>query len=382
MMISRILAAPLALLVLLAAPALAQQDPVTSTQYTFYVETVVENLEHPWGMAFLPDGRFLVTERDPGTIRLGTPAGELSDPIMEVEDLFRFEGPTHRSQSGLFDITLHPEFEDNGWVYWVYSRTTDRGAAVVVQRATWDGQNNRFGDPEDVWVMQEDDQDSSGLHFGGRMAWLPDGTLVLSIGERRNLERAQDLEDQAGGTVRMTADGAAPDDNPQWEGDANEYVFTTGNRNIQALAVHPATAELWAVDHGPEGGDEINRLVGGHNYGWPFITGGVDYSGAPIGVGTQMEGKTSAFHIFEETVAPSGLTFVFEEPALEAWEGDMLIGGLAAESIVRVRLRGNALEDEEWIEVGRRIRDVHVHDGSIWVLTEHSDGEVLRLTPR
>jgi aldose sugar dehydrogenase len=378
----RLLAATLALSLLVAGPALAQQDRVDSRDYVFEVETIVEDLEHPWGMAFLPDGRFLVTERDPGTIRIGTPAGELSDPIHEVEDLFRFEGDTPRSQSGLFDIKLHPEFDRTGHVYWVYSRMTDRGAAVVVQRAAWDGANDRLGEPEDVWMMQEDDQDSSGLHFGGRMAWLPDGTLVLSIGERRNLERAQDLEDQAGGTIRMTADGAVPEDNPTWEEDANEYVFTAGHRNIQALAVHPDTGELWAADHGPEGGDEVNLLVGGNNYGWPFITGGVDYSGAPIGVGTRMDGKTSPFHIFDETVAPSGLAFVFGEPALEAWAGDMLIGGLYAESIVRVRLEGDAVVDEEWIEIGRRIRDVHVRDGSIWLLTEHSDGEVLRLTPR
>jgi aldose sugar dehydrogenase len=379
---SRLIAAAPVLIFLVAGVALAQQDPVDSRYYTFDVETVVEGLEHPWGLAFLPDGRFLVTERDPGTIRLGTPDGWLSDPIHEVEDLFSPVGETPRSQAGLFDIKLHPDFEANGRVYWVYSRSTERGAAVVVQRAHWDSANEILHEPHDVWVMQEDDQDASALHFGGRMAWLPDGTLVLSIGERRNLERAQDLEDQAGGTIRMTADGEAPDDNPVWEEDANEYVYTAGNRNIQGLAVHPQTGELWAVDHGPEGGDEINLLEGGSNYGWPFITGGKDYSGAPIGVGTEMEGKISPVHIFEETVAPSGLTFVGAEPALAAWTGDMLIGGLAAESLVRVRLQNGSVVDEEWIEIGRRIRDVHVRDGSIWLLTEHSDGEVLRLRPR
>jgi aldose sugar dehydrogenase len=370
------------LILLVAGVALAQQDPVDSRYYTFDVETVVESLQHPWGMAFLPDGRFLVTERDPGTIRLGTPDGRLSDPIHEVEDLFSPVGETPRSQAGLFDIKLHPDFEANARVYWVYSRSTERGAAVVVQHALWDGENDILHAPHDVWVMQEEDQDASALHFGGRMAWLPDGTLVLSIGERRNLERAQDLEDQAGGTIRMTADGHAPDDNPEWEEDANEYVYTAGNRNIQGLAVHPQTGELWAVDHGPEGGDEINLLEGGSNYGWPFITGGKDYSGAPIGVGTEMQGKVSPVHIFDETVAPSGLTFVWAEPSLEAWTGDMLIAGLAAESLVRVRLRDGSVVDEEWIEIGRRIRDVHVRDGSIWLLTEHSDGEVLRLRPR
>jgi aldose sugar dehydrogenase len=381
MTIERTLLAAL-LLLFSATPAIAQHNPVSSQAFVFEVETVVDGLEHPWGMAFLPDGRFLVTERDPGTIRLGTTDGHLSDPIHTVDDLFSPVGITPRSQAGLFDIKLHPDFESNGYVYWVYSRATERGSAVVVQRAVWDRANDRFQQVEDVWMMQEPDQDSSALHYGGRMAWKHDGTLVLSIGERRNLERAQDLEDQAGGTIRMTADGEAPADNPDWEEDANEFVFTAGNRNIQAITVHPVTGELWAADHGPEGGDEINLLAGGNNYGWPWITGGVDYSGAPMGVGTEMEGKVSPVHIFEETVAPSGLTFVWDEPALEAWSGDMLIGALAGESIVRVRLENGGVVDEEWIEIGRRIRDVHVHDGSIWVLTEHEDGEVLRLRPR
>lgn len=377
-----LLSAALALSLLATLPAFAQHDTVHSEDYAFTVETIVEGLEHPWGVAFLPDGRFLVTERDPGTIRLGTTDGRLFEPILEVEDLFRPEGETERSQAGLFDIKLHPDFDNNSLIYWVYSRATNRGSAVVVQRAVWDGASSRFGEPEDVWMMQEDDQDASALHYGGRMAWLPDGTLVLSIGERRNLERAQDLEDQAGGTIRMTANGEAPDDNPTWGEAANEYLYTAGSRNIQALGVHPRTGELWAADHGPKGGDEVNRLVGGNNYGWPFITGGIDYSGAPIGVGTEMEGMVSPIHVFEETVAPSGLTFVSGEPALDAWNGDMLVGGMVAEGIIRLRMNGDAVVAEEWIEIGRRIRDVHVHDGSIWVLTEHSDGELLRLRPR
>jgi aldose sugar dehydrogenase len=365
---------------LAAGPALALEDRIESDHYAFDVETVAEGLVHPWGLAFLPDGRFLVTERDPGTIRVGGEDG-LSEPVHEVEALFSPEGETPRSQAGLFDIKLHPDFDDNRWVYWAYSRETERGSAVVVQRGVWDGENDSLGDVDDVWVMQEDDQDASALHFGGRMAWGADGHLFLSIGERRNLERAQDLEDQAGSILRMTEGGEAPEDNPDFDEDANAYVFAAGIRNTQALTVHPHTGELWAVDHGPEGGDEINLIVGGNNYGWPFITGGEDYSGAPVGVGTAMEGKTSAVHIFEETVAPSGLTFVWNEPGFENWQGDMLIGGLVAESVVRVRLEEGAVVEEEWIEIGRRIRDVHLHDGALWLLTEHEDGEVLRLRP-
>lgn len=366
-----------------ALPLSAQEyDAVETTYLTFEVETVAADLVHPWGMAFLPDDRVLVTERDTGMIRLFSFDGTEADPVHEVEDLFRYEGETPRSQSGLFDIKLHPDFDENGFVYWAYSRETERGAAVVVQRGVWNEEEGGLDDVEDIWVMQEDDQDSSGLHFGGRMAWGEDGMLILSIGERRNLERAQDLEDQAGSTLRMTDTGEVPDDNPEWDEDANEYLFTAGNRNIQAVTVNPETGALWAVDHGPLGGDEINLLIGGENYGWPFITGGEDYSGAPLGVGTAMEGMISPVHIFDETVAPSGLTFVFDEDAFGAWQGDMLIGGLASESVVRVRFDAEgAVTEEEWIEIGRRIRDLHIHDGALWLLTEHSDGEVLRLTP-
>jgi aldose sugar dehydrogenase len=374
------LAGALVLGAAVTGPALAQEDPVTSQAYTFDVQTVVQGLEHPWGLAFLPDGRFLVTERDPGTIRLGTTDGRTST-LHRIPDLFRPVGPTPMSQAGLFDIRLHPNHAQNGLVYWVYSRATERGSAVVVQRGRLEG--DRLTGIADVWVMDEDWQNASPVHYGGRMLWGPDGALYLAIGDRFVINRAQDLDDQAGSVLRMTEDGQVPPDNPRWDDpEANRYLFTAGHRNIQALAVRPGTDEIWAVEHGPEGGDEINRLIGGNNYGWPWITGGVDYSGAPIGVGTRREGMTSALHIFEETVAPSGLTFVHAEPALQQWAGDMLIGGLVAEGIVRVRLADGAVASEEWIEIGRRIRDVEIHDGSIWVITEHEDGELLRLTPR
>jgi glucose/arabinose dehydrogenase len=366
-------------LALAAAPVLALPDRVEGGGLTLSVEAVATGLEHPWALAALPEGGILVTERNAGAIRFVSPEGELSGPVRTVADLFRYEGGTGRSQAGLFDIALRPDFADNGWVYWSCSRETDRGAAVVVQRAAWDGEG--FGEPEDVWVMQEDDQDSSGLHFGGRMAWGLDGMLDLSIGERRNLERAQDLEDQAGGVLRMTDAGDAPGDNPGWDEDANEFLFTAGNRNIQALTVHPSTGEVWAADHGPQGGDEINLLVGGNNYGWPFTTGGTDSSGAPLGVGPTMEGMTPPVHIFEETVAPSGLAFVWNEPALEAWQGDLLIGGLQSQGIVRVTLEGGQVAAEEVVALDRRVRDVAIRDGAIWVVTDHADGELLRLSP-
>lgn len=385
------LATPLALA--LALPAAAEYGPVESQFYTLEVETVAEGLEHPWGMAFLDEDRFLVTERNPGTVRLGTREGGMGEVVWQAEDLFRPEGETERSQAGLFDIVLHPEFDENGWVYISYSRETDHGAALVVVRGTvtGEGEEARIEEVEDIFVMKEEDQDSSGLHFGGRMAFDPsDNSLFLTVGERRNISRAQDASDQAGSVLRMTDEGEPHGDNPSFPVDEDDQnaesdpcLFSIGNRNIQALGVHPTTNELWASDHGPLGGDEINLIVAGNNYGWPFTTGGDDYSGAPMGVGATMEGMIPPVHIFEETVAPSGLTFVPEGSEKAEWAGDMLIGGLVTEGLMRVRLDGGAVADEETIEIGRRIRDVAVGpDGMVWLLTEHEDGEVLRLVPQ
>jgi aldose sugar dehydrogenase len=380
------LASPLALLAL--SPALAEDATVEAQDHTLAVRVVAEGLTHPWALAFISDDRYLVTERDTGTLRVGTVDGDLSDPIWEADDLFHYEGETPRSQSGMFDIKLHPDFDENGWAYVSYSRETDHGAAVVVVRGTvtQDGDEVEFSEVADIFVMKEEDQDSSGLHFGGRMAFQPDGTLFLSIGERRNLERAQDAADQAGSVLRMTEEGEAHPENPSFEvedenGESDPYIYSIGHRNIQALAVHPTTNEVWAVDHGPEGGDEINLIEAGNNYGWPFLTGGADYSGAPIGVGLSMEGMISPVHVFEDTVAPSGLLFLPEGTQFGEWAGDMLIGGLMTEGVVRVRFEGGEVVAEEAIELGHRVRDVRLGpDGDLWMVTDAEDGAVLRLS--
>jgi aldose sugar dehydrogenase len=380
------LASPLALLAL--SPALAEDATVEAQDHTLAVRVVAEGLTHPWALAFISDDRYLVTERDTGTLRVGTVDGDLSDPIWEADDLFHYEGETPRSQSGMFDIKLHPDFDENGWAYVSYSRETDHGAAVVVVRGTvtQDGDEVEFSEVADIFVMKEEDQDSSGLHFGGRMAFQPDGTFFLSIGERRNLERAQDAADQAGSVLRMTEEGEAHPENPSFEvedenGESDPYIYSIGHRNIQALAVHPTTNEVWAVDHGPEGGDEINLIEAGNNYGWPFLTGGADYSGAPIGVGLSMEGMISPVHVFEDTVAPSGLLFLPEGTQFGEWAGDMLIGGLMTEGVIRVRFEGGEVVAEEAIELGHRVRDVRLGpDGDLWMVTDAEDGAVLRLS--
>ncbi len=375
-----------------AIPAFAQNQSADSQHYNLEIATVVDGLEHPWAMAFVSDDAFLVTERNPGTLRVATVDGTLSEPIWQVDDLFRFEGETGRSQAGLFDVKLHPDFADNRLVYISYSRQTERGAAVAVVRGVLSdaaADEMTLSDVEDVFVMKEEDQDSSGLHFGGRMAFDLDGALLLSIGERRNLERAQDAADQAGSVLRMTDAGEPHPDNVAFSvddpeaGEPDPYLFSIGNRNIQALTVHPTTNEVWAGDHGPLGGDEIQLIAAGNNYGWPFITGGEDYSGAPIGVGLAREGMISPVHVFEETVAPSGLTFVPAASTFGEWTGDMLVGSLAGEGVVRVTLEGGQVVNEELIAVGQRVRDVHIGpDGDLWLVTDHENGTVLRLSPQ
>lgn len=370
---------------LTATSVLSAETTVDTRHHQLRVESIVQGLEHPWGFAFLPDGRFLVTERNPGQLRIGSRDGDLSEPVEGVPEMFRFKGKTGRSQAGLFDVVLHPDFEQNNLVYLSLSKPSEYGTGTAIVRGRLAESNGaaRLEDVETIFEMKEDDQDSSGLHFGGRMAFHPeDQTLFLSIGERRNISRAQDPDDQAGSIIRVADDGSVPADNPFVDDDdKDDKIYSWGHRNPQGIAFHPETNELWANDHGPKGGDEIERIEAGNNYGWPFLTGGVDYSGAPIGVGTEKEGMTSPIHIFERTVAPSGLVF-YTGDQFSGWQGDLLNGGLAAKGIVRVRVSNGEVVEEEWIDLGRRIRDVEVaDDGAIWVITEHEDGEVLRLTP-
>ncbi|MFN3944497.1 MAG: PQQ-dependent sugar dehydrogenase [Allosphingosinicella sp.] len=360
---------------------LPQQKAVTSQGGTLQARVVARGLVHPWGLALLPDGRVLVTERNPGTLRIVGRDGRVSAPLGGVPEIFRYEGETDRSQAGLFDVKLHPQFASNRLVYLSLSAPTERGASVRIVRG-------RLGDAalenvETVFEMREDDQDSSGLHFGGRMAIDPRaGHIYLSIGDRRNISRAQEGEDQAGSILRMTLDGQVPSDNPfVGDADTNDYIFAKGSRNSQALALDPQ-ARLWSIEHGPKGGDRADLVRAGANLGWPFITAGVDYSGAPMGVGLAREGMTSPLHVFEETVAPSGAV-VYAGAMFPRWRGNLLVGGLYNESLMRLGLAGDRVTSVERIEIGRRIRDLAVApDGAIWLVTEHEDGELVRLTAR
>jgi len=357
-------------------------------EFDVRVDTIARGLEHPWGLALLPDGRFLVTERNTGTLRLGDAEGNLSEPLGGVPEIFRYEGPTERSQAGLFDVRLHPAFEQNGLVYLSLSAPTPRGAALTVVRGRLvdDGARPRLEGVEEVFVMKEEDQDASGLHFGGRIAFEPGGThLYLSVGERRNLERAQDLEDQAGSILRMTDDGRPAADNPFAEGgEADPYLWSWGHRNPQGMTFDPGSGELWIADHGPERGDGLYLVERGANHGWPLFTEGEDYSGAPLGHDERPADVVAAALVFDETVAPSGLA-IYRGDAFPGWNGHLLLGGLVTRALhVLERTTGEQVSEVGRVgtRLERRIRDVQVaQDGSIWVITEHDDGEVLRLRP-
>ncbi len=355
---------------------------VSSKHHQIQVEVVTGGLHHPWAIALLPTGQYLVTERDHGRLRLGDQNGRLSAPLAGVTPVYRFHADAS-SQSGLFDVKPDPDFQSNRLIYLSYAKPTDAGAAVAVDRAELqvDGEP-RLSAVTTIFEMNRENQDSSSLHFGGRLAFHPaDGTLFLTVGDRRNMNRAQNLQDQAGKILRMNRDGSPASDNPfTGRSDADPYVWSYGHRNSQGLAFHPETHELWENEHGPQGGDELNHVEAGGNYGWPLACGGVDYSGARIGAGRELEGTIAAFHYFQETVAPSGLTFVTGDE-FPGWQGQLLHGGLMTEGLVRQELGDSGVLEQELIDLGRRVRDVQLAaDGSVWLVTDHAEGEVLRLS--
>jgi aldose sugar dehydrogenase len=240
----------------LLTTAMALSAAAEETFSTDHYEVQIERLasvEHPWGLAFLPDGRYLVTERNAGTIRIGDRDGNLSPPISGTPEVFRYAGPTDRSQGGMFHVALHPDFAENGYVYWSFSEPSDEGAGTAIARGILVGEGDApaFEGVEVIYTMNK--HDSSGLHFGGRFAFHPeDNSIYLSVGERRNISRAQDGEDHAGSIIRVMDDGSTPDDNPHLDDDAvDDLIYAIGIRNIQALAFHPETNDLWAADHGP-----------------------------------------------------------------------------------------------------------------------------------
>lgn len=365
------------LLPLLSPQAKAQtQSPIIqSDKQAFHVSTLTRGLENPWSMVFLPDGRMLVTERA-GRMRILDKHFKLDPrPIEGLPDIVA------RGQGGLFDVVLHPDFPSNGWIYWSYNAPGPGGWGTALARGKLQG--HRMIDVQVLFSMEP--KTRSGQHFGGRIVFDKTGHLFLTLGDRGDKERAQSLNDHAGSVLRLHDDGRIPHDNPfANKKEAKPEKWTLGNRNIQGAAIHPQTGELWTHEHGPQGGDEINVMFAGRNYGWPVITHGVNYGlGTKIGEGQEKSGMEQPSYIWVPSIAPSGIAFVKGNKFIN-WDGNMLVGALRDQSLVRLELDGKKVLSEERMLKGQvgRIRDVRMGpDGLIYLLTDASDGALLRLEP-
>jgi glucose/arabinose dehydrogenase len=337
--------------------------------------TVASGLEHPWGIAFLPDGRLLVTERA-GLLRIISLDGKVGPPVAGVPPV------DAREQGGLLDVAIDPDFATNRLVYLSYVEPRSDGNGTSVARGVLDG--GRLNGVQ-VIFRQRPSMDG-GDHFGSRLVFARDGTLFVTLGERNaGRAQAQQLDSGLGKIVRIRPDGSIPPDNPLvGRARALPEVWSYGHRNVQGAALHPATGELWAVEHGPKGGDELNRILPGRNYGWPVVSYGTEYSGATISEQGTAPGIEPPVHYWVPSIATSGLLFYTGE-RFPGWRGDAFVGALAGQQLVRLRLDGNRVVAEERLLDGivkARVRDVEQGpDGCIYLLTDEDNGRLLRLEP-
>ena len=366
----------LALLACLTSLAVhAADSAITSEEHDFRVVVLTRGLEYPWGLAFLPDGRLLVTER-PGRLRLVAADGTLDPRPVEGLPPIAAQG-----QGGLLDVALHPRFAENGLVYLSYAARGEGGVGTEAARGRL--VDHRL---EDVKVLfRQQPKSSGGRHFGSRLVFDRQGQLYITLGDRGEMARAQKLDDLAGKIVRLTADGQIPADNPFVNRTGvRPEIYSLGNRNVQGAALHPVTGELWAHEHGPQGGDEVNVIRSGRNYGWPVITYGVEYViGTKIGEGTHKPGMEQPLHIWVPSIAPSGMTF-YQGDRFPRWRGDLFVGALRGQMLVRLRFDGEKQVREERLLEGKlgRIRDVRAGpDGYLYLLTDSDEGVIARLEP-
>ena len=356
----------------------AQRSPTPgSIDANIRVETVARGLEHPWALAFLPDGRILVTER-PGRLRIVERDGRLSAPLASVPEV------AARSQGGLLDVAIDPQFSENRLVYLSFSDPGEGGTSgTAVARG-------RLGDAglENVEVIyRQQPKVRSGGHFGSRLVFARDGELFVTQGDRQSSSfrlQAQDLSSDIGKIVRINPDGSIPRDNPfVGRSDARPEIWSYGHRNVQAAALHPETGQLWTVEHGARGGDELNHPEAGKNYGWPTITYGVDYSGGTIGEGTQKAGMEQPVYYWDPVIAPSGMVF-YSGDAYPGWKGSVFVGSMAPGALVRLTIEnGRVTREERYLgDLDARIRDVQQGpDGLLYLVTDAPDGQLLRVVP-
>ena len=363
----------LALAVGACAPDPGSTQARATGEQDFEVVTVAEGLEHPWGMAFLPDGGILVTERA-GRLRLIRDGAVLPEPIGGVPAVHA------RGQGGLLDVALHPEFESNRLVYLSFSKPGAEGATTAVIRGRLEGM--QLTDVEEI--LEADAWSGAGVHFGSRLVFDRDGYLYVSIGDRGTMRNAQDLTNHAGTILRLHDDGSVPEDNPfVGRSDARPEIWAYGIRSPQGLAIHPETGALWETEHGPRGGDEINLIERGRNYGWPEITYGINYSGEPITDRREAAGMEQPLHYWVPSIATSGLA-IYDGDRFPGWRGSVFVGGLAGEHLARIEFAGTTPTGEERLleNRGQRIRDIEVGpDGYIYLLVDQEDAPLLRLEP-
>lgn len=358
------------------AGAVAEADNVIlsmdSSAGPIVVERVAAGLEHPWGMAFLPDGRMLVTER-PGRLRLVDSHGVLSDPLEGLPDLYV------RGQGGLLDVALDPAFEQNGLVYLSYSKPGRSGQATTAlgRGRLVDGGIEGFAD---IFVQQP--LVNSQNHFGSRIVFNPDGTLFLALSERFQFTPAQDLSNTLGKVVRLNPDGSIPRDNPFVGQDGvDPAIWSYGHRNIQAAALEPESGDLWIVEFGPMGGDELNRPEAGKNYGWPIVSWGSHYDGRDIPDPPTHPEFEDAVKYWNPVISPSGMVF-YTGDVFESWRGSAFVGGLSGKLVDRLRIEHGEVIEEERLAMPARIRDVvQGPDGVLYLLTDHDDGQIWRIRP-
>ena len=371
------------LIVLAAFPACAQ-DTVSAQDYRVRAVKLVDGLYHPWSVAFLPDGRMLITERR-GTLRIVDQGKLIDKPVEGIPNV------TEHGQGGLLDVALHPKYAENGWIYWTYNATEGglHGTELARGKLTGSRDAPRMSDVQVLFKMQPKYPERQ--HFGSRIVFDRKGFLYVTFGDRGDSpakglqQRAQQLDTHAGKSIRLHDDGRVPTDNPfvKTPG-AKPEIFTMGNRNMQGGALHPETGRVWTHEHGPQGGDEINVMVAGANYGWPVITYGANYgSGTKIGEGTEKLGMVQPLTYWKPSIAPSGMAF-YSGRNFPKWKGNLFVGALEGQMLVRITLDGEKVISQERLFEGKlgRIRDVREGpDGNLYLLTDAPLGALIRLEP-
>lgn len=353
------------------APGVKSEQAMTHT-------VVASGLVHPWGLAALPDGRWLVTEK-PGRLRIITAQGQVGEPVAGLPAV------DARGQGGLLDVIVGPSFAQDRMIYWSYAEPREGGNATSVALGRLSDDGSRVENVQVIFrALPVYDGDK---HFGSSLAFAPDGKLFITLGERSDKPmrpQAQDLGSHMGKTIRINADGTVPQDNPfVGRAGALPEIWSLGHRNVQGVAVQPVTGAIWTIEHGTRGGDEVNLDKAGANYGWPDAAYGVEYAGGQINSGaTQKNGTEQPVYYWDPVIAPGGATF-YQGAMFPGWDGNLLVAGLKEKHIARLVIQNDRVVGEERLltDLGERIRDVAVGgDGSVWAITDEQNGKLVRLS--